>query len=90
MLATHRMGIQGGHPPQAVPSSLGEGCVLWPLARTTVHDPAGVHVLHGTAELHKVLPHGPLRDEPLLLLEVLQRGRQTHRQARVTGLGGLL
>uniref|UniRef100_A0A0E9TVG0 Uncharacterized protein n=1 Tax=Anguilla anguilla TaxID=7936 RepID=A0A0E9TVG0_ANGAN len=33
----------------------------------SVRDSAGVHVLQGTAELYKVLPYGPLRDEPPLL-----------------------
>ena len=28
---------------------------------TSVHDPLGVHVVEGGAELHEVLPHRPLR-----------------------------
>ena len=36
-----------------------------------MHDTLGMHVLEGRAELDEVLPDGPLRDEALLLLEVL-------------------
>ena len=38
---------------------------------TSVHDALGVHVLERGAELGEILPDGALRDEALLLLEVL-------------------
>lgn len=44
---------------------------------TSVHDSPGVHVFECTAELDKVLPHRSLRDEPPLLLEVLQNEEDT-------------
>ena len=50
---------------------------------TPVHDPLGVHVLEGAAELHKVLPHGALGDEALLLLKVFDHARE------VAGVGQL-
>ena len=43
---------------------------------TPVHDPAIVHVRECPAELHKVLPDRLLRDEPLLLLEMLNHSRE--------------
>lgn len=54
------LGLGGEHPGRAT--------------QTSVHDPAGMHVLHGPTQLHKVLPHRPLWDEPLLFLEVLGEG----------------
>lgn len=48
-------------------------------AHTSVHHTSGMHVLHSAAQLHEVLPHGPLRNKPLLLLEVLWGDRQTDR-----------
>ena len=51
--------------------------------RTSVHDPLEVHVFQRRAELDKVLPDGPLRDEPLLLPEVLDHARE------VAGVGQL-
>lgn len=46
-------------------------------AHTSVHHTSGMHVLHSAAQLHEVLPHSPLRNKPLLLLEVLWGDRQT-------------
>lgn len=65
----------------------------WPAPRrppTSVHDPARVHVLQGAAQLCEVLPHGPLGDQPLLLLEVLrERAKETMMRLRCpqTGFG---
>lgn len=76
--------LSGGHKGVRLP----RGCPEGPGGRrthTSVHHPAGVHVLHGAAQLHEVLPHRPLRDQPLLLLEVLPWGRQTDGQAWVRG-----
>merc|ERR1719445_1675078 len=49
----------------------------------SVHDPLGVHVVEGGAELHKVLPHSPLRDKLLVALEVFDHA------AEVPGVGEL-
>lgn len=89
MLATHRMG-----DTRRLPSS---GCSGQPrgrlcpaaLARTTVHDPAGVHVLHGACRAARRLPHGPLRMSRFCFLKYCGGGDR-HRQAQVTGLGGSL
>lgn len=57
-------------------------------SRTSVHHTAGMHVLHSAAQLHKVLPHSPLRNEPLLLLKVLWGDRQTSLGEHASGRGG--
>jgi hypothetical protein len=44
-------------------------------------------VLHSAAQLHEVLPHGPLRDKPLLLLEILWGDRQTGLGEHISSKG---
>ena len=68
-----------GHPRQraAVPRGRARD------ALTSVHDPAGVHVLERTAELDKVLPDGPLRDQPLLFFEMLLKMRNRIVSTRI-------
>ena len=36
-----------------------------------MHDPLGVHVFQRAAQLDKILPDGPLRNESLLFFEML-------------------
>lgn len=59
-------------------------------AHTSVHHTPGVHVLHSAAQLHEVLPHSPLRDKPLLLLEVLWSDRQTGLDEHISSKGGMV
>ena len=40
---------------------------------TSVHDPPGVHVVEGTAQLNKVPPYCTLGDQLFLFLEMLKR-----------------
>ena len=43
------------------------------LVSTSVHDSSGMHVLKSATNLCEILPYSPLWDEPLLLLEMLER-----------------
>ena len=38
-----------------------------------MHDPTGMHVVEGTADLVEVLPDGSFRDQTLLFLKVLRK-----------------
>ena len=46
-----------------------KGC--HPTVPTSVHDPLGVHVFQRAAQLYKILPDGPFRNESLLFFEML-------------------